>query len=232
MITPWDRPEARSNARLRVGRDHVDANACGLAFFCHRNRQTNHTGLRHRIHRAVFESAVASTGRNVDDAPASVLLHDTPGSTTNIQRSHQLRRDDGVDVFIGEVRERLHSDLPGVVHTNVDCPECVERCLNNRVGTFDGCDRVVVRNSLSACSNDLGHNFVGRIDRGGITGVIGVTNGDAEIVHDNPGSPSGQEERVLTPQTTPGSCDYRYRTIEREFVHACSLVQERRPQCP
>jgi len=122
--------------------------------------------------------------------------------------------------------------LAGVVHANVDRAERIESCLNNRVGTFDGCDRVVVRNRGSACSNNRGHDFVGRVYRRGITGVIGVADGHAEIIHDNPGSPSGQEECVLTPQTTPGTCDNRHCTIKNESVHGPSLMQERRPQCP
>ena len=224
LVAPRNRAEPSAQSCLCIRSDDIDVDSCSFAFLCHRDCESDDSRFRHRIHRTVLKTAVASTRRNIDDPATTVLLHDSPRGASNIERSHQLRRNHRCDVLIGEVSKRLHPNLSSVVDANVHCSKRVECCLDNCIGPFHRCNGVVVRDSRSAGSNDLGNNFIGGVHHRSIPSVVGVANSDTEIIHHHPSPPRGQEERVLATQTTPGSCDYCDVTIERKFLHTCSLV--------
>jgi hypothetical protein len=96
-------------------------------------------------------------------------------------------------VFVGEVPERLHAHLTGVVDDDVDGTERVERASDDRVSALCRGDGVVVGDSFTTGGDDLRDDLVGGVGGRRFARVVGVADGDAEIVDDDPRAPTRQE---------------------------------------
>ena len=68
-------------------------------------------------------------------------------------------------VPIRELAERLHANLPGVVHHDIDRPEGVDCGGDDGRPALDGRDGVVVGHGFAAGCDDLRDHVVGRVRR-------------------------------------------------------------------
>lgn len=61
---------------------------------------------------------------------------------------------------------------------------------------------------------DLLDDFIGEV-----SGLTGTVPGASEVIDHYFGAPGAQQERVLLPETVPGTRHHRYTTVETQLIH-------------
>ena len=153
--------EASLRSSLGVGRDHVGGDAGVLALRRHRQREADDAHLRHAVHRATGHAAERGTRRHVHEPAAAALGHDRPRRTADVERATELRVDHRVELRLGELAERRHAHLTGVVDDDIDGAERVERGVDDGAAALGRRDGVAVGDGLAAGRPDLLDHRVG-----------------------------------------------------------------------
>ncbi len=160
-------PNPVSGSGLGVGRDHVGGDADVATLRRHGQREPDHAHLGHAVDRAAGHATERGARRHVHEAATAALGHDRPRRPAHVERAAQLRVDHRVELRLGELGERRHAHLAGVVDDDVDGAERVERGVDDGAPTLGRRDGVAVRDRLAAGGDDLGDDRVGRrIDAG------------------------------------------------------------------
>ena len=149
-------PKPVSGPGLGVGRDHVGGDPGVAPLRRHRQREPDHAHLGHAVDRAAGDAAERGARRHVHEAAAAAFGHHRPRRPADVERAAQLRVDHRVELRLGELGERRHAHLAGVVHHDVDGAERVERGVDDGRATLGRRDGVAVRDRLAAGGDDLG----------------------------------------------------------------------------
>jgi hypothetical protein len=116
-----------------------------------------------------------------------------------------------------DLRESGPPDDAGIVDHDIDASELLDGSVNERLGARRGGDIVGVGNCDPSRTNDLGGHGGRRL------GIRAETfYRSAEVVHDNPRAPFGEQQRIGAPDAASSASDDRGAPFEAELIQAAT----------
>ena len=120
-----------------------------------------------------------------------------------------MHGDHRIPLVFGHVDQHAVTQNASVVHQDVEVAERFDGAVDEALSALPVGDVVAVDHGLSAHCADFGSNFLRRGDI-----VTGAIVGSAEIVNNDLGAFSGEQQRVLATDATACSGDDCYASVK------------------